>query len=72
MSKLKPKHIHTDTGVILIEPDVSKVNDKRAIKIQPNLSLWLEKYLPARNPIIPNKKVQRHVGPCPKRAQTIS
>ena len=56
MSKLKPKHIHTDTGVILIEPDVSKVNDKRAIKIQPNLNLWLEKYPPARYPIIPTKR----------------
>ena len=56
MSKLKPKHIHTDTGVILIEPDVSKVNDKRAIKIQPNLSLWLEKYPPARYPIIPTRR----------------
>ena len=35
MSKLKPKHIHRDTGVILIEPDVSKVNDKRSIKCSP-------------------------------------
>ncbi len=56
MSKLKLKHIHTDTGVILIEPDVSKVNDKRAIKIQPNLSLWLKKYPPARYPIIPTRR----------------
>ena len=53
MSKLKPKHIHMDTGVILIEPEVSKVKEKRAIKIQPNLSLWLEKYSPVRYPIIP-------------------
>ncbi len=56
MSKLKPKHIHMDTGVILIEPDVSKVNDKRAIKIQPNLNHWLEKYPPAHYPIIPTRR----------------
>ncbi len=56
MSKLKPKHIRMDIGVILIEPEVSKVKEKRAIKIQPNLSLWLEKYPPARYPIIPTRR----------------
>ena len=56
MSKLKPKHIHRDTGVILIEPDVSKVNDKRSIKFQPNLSLWLENYPPAHYPIIQKRR----------------
>ncbi len=56
MSKLKPKHIRMDNGVILIEPDVSKVNDKRAIKIQPNLSRWLKKYPPVRYPIIPTRR----------------
>ena len=56
MSKLKPKHIRMDTGIILIEPEVSKVKEKRAIKIQPNLSLWLEKYPPACYPIIPTRR----------------
>ena len=45
-----------DNGVILIEPDVSKVNDKRAIKIQPNLSRWLKKYPHVRYPIIPTRR----------------
>ena len=53
MGKLKSKHIRMDTGVILIEPEVSKVKEKRAIKIQPNLSLWLKKYPLASYPIIP-------------------
>ena len=57
MGKLKPKHIRMDTGVILIEPVVSKVKEKRAIKIQPNLSLWLEKYpLASSYPIIPKRR----------------
>ncbi len=65
MSKLKPKHIRMDTGVILIEPEVSKVKEKRAIKIQPNLSLWLEKYPPALYPIIP-MVVTTKTGPLEK------
>jgi len=44
ITKLRPKDIRFDTGVILIEPHVSKVNEKRTIKIQPNLRMWLEKY----------------------------
>jgi integrase len=50
--KLKEKDIHLDTGVILIEPETSKVNEKRQIKIQPNLRLWLEKYPISRYPIV--------------------
>jgi integrase len=42
--KLRKKDIRFDTGVILIEPEVSKVNEKRTIKIQPNLRSWLKKY----------------------------
>ena len=56
MSKLKPKHIHRDTGVILIEPDVSKVKDKRSVKIQPSRSLWLEKYPPGSYLTIPTRR----------------
>ena len=53
MGKLRPEHIRLDTGVILIEPDVSKVNEKRAIKIQPNLRMWLERYPLSQYPVIP-------------------
>ncbi len=56
MGKLKSKHIRMDTGVILIEPEVSKVKEKRAIKIQSNLSLWLKKYPLSIYPIIPARR----------------
>jgi integrase len=44
IAKLQPEHIRTDTGVILIEPDVSKVRMKRQVIIQPNLAAWLKAY----------------------------
>lgn len=44
IAKLRPEHIRLDTGVILIEPDVSKVRMKRQVIIQPNLAAWLEAY----------------------------
>jgi hypothetical protein len=53
IAKLKPEHVRTDTGVILIEPDVSKVRMKRAITIQPNLAAWLRAYPLDRFPIWP-------------------
>jgi hypothetical protein len=56
MAKLRPEHIRLDTGVILIEPEVSKVNEKRAIKIQPNLRAWLEKYPVTSYPILPVRR----------------
>lgn len=56
MAKLRPEHIRMETGVILIEPDVSKVHEKRAIKIQPNLRAWLEKYPLTSYPIIPERR----------------
>jgi len=56
LSKLKPEHIQLDTGVIRIEPEVSKVNESRQIKIQPNLRLWLEKYPPKKHPIIARRR----------------
>ena len=55
IGRLKKEHIRLDTGVILIEPEVSKVDEKRAIKIQPNLRLWLEKYPLDEYPIVPNR-----------------
>jgi integrase len=51
ISKLLPKHILMETGVILIEPEVSKVNEKRTITIQANLREWLLKYPLERYPI---------------------
>lgn len=44
ISKLEPKHVRLDTGVITIEPDVSKVRMKRTVAIQPNLAAWLRAY----------------------------
>ncbi len=53
ISKLEPKHVRLDTGVILIEPEVSKVRMKRAVAIQPNLAAWLAAYPLDRYPIMP-------------------
>jgi hypothetical protein len=39
--KLRPEHVRLDTGVIHIEPEVSKVRMKRRVTIQPNLAAWL-------------------------------
>jgi len=51
--KLRPEHVRLDSGVIHIEPEVSKVRMKRLVTIQPNLAAWLQSYLLARFPIIP-------------------
>ncbi|HSI15935.1 MAG: tyrosine-type recombinase/integrase [Rariglobus sp.] len=51
--KLKPEDIRLDTGVIMIEPEVSKVRMKRSVTIQPNLAAWLRAYPLDRFPIIP-------------------
>jgi integrase len=53
IAKLEPKHVRLDTGVILIEPEVSKVRMKRAVTIQPNLAAWLATYPLDRYPIMP-------------------
>jgi hypothetical protein len=53
ISKLEPKDVRLDTGVILIEPEVSKVRMKRAITIQPNLAAWLRTYPLEDFPIMP-------------------
>ncbi len=44
VARLLPEHIRLNTGVILIEPEVSKVRMKRMVTIQPNLSVWLQAY----------------------------
>jgi integrase len=50
--KLRPGHVQLDTGVIHIEPEVSKVSMKRNVTIQPNLAAWLRTYPLDRCPII--------------------
>ncbi len=57
--KLRPAHVRLDTGVILIEPEVSKVRMKRNVTIQPNLAAWLRAYPLERFPIIP-PNLQHH------------
>ena len=51
--KLRPEHVRIDTGVILIEPEVSKVRMKRAVTIRPKLAAWLRAYPLDRFPSIP-------------------
>ena len=55
IKKLRPEDIRYDTNVIFIEPQVSKVNEKRTIEIQPNLRTWLERYPIDDYPIIPQR-----------------
>jgi integrase len=50
--KLRPEHVRLDTGVIHIEPEVSKVRMKRNVTIQPNLATWLQAYPLDRFPIV--------------------
>ena len=56
IKKLQAKDFRFDTGVIIIEPEASKVNEKRTIKMQPNLVKWLEKYPIEEYPIIPTRR----------------
>ena len=56
IKKLQAKDFRFDTGVILVEPEASKVNEKRTIKIQPNLQRWLQRYPIADFPIIPERR----------------
>jgi integrase len=56
--KLKPEHIRLDTGVIHIEPEVSKVKMKRSITLQPNLAAWLTAYSIEHFPVIPKNSAQ--------------
>ncbi|WP_236919120.1 site-specific integrase [Ereboglobus luteus] len=52
ISRLPAKDVRLDTRTIHIEPDVSKVDMKRNIDIQPNLAAWLEAYPLDKFPII--------------------
>ena len=60
VSKLNAAAVNLETGVIHIEPDVSKVDMKRNITIQPNLAAWLLAYPLEKYPlIIKNMKHRR-------------
>jgi integrase len=64
--RMKPEHVRLDTGVIRVEPEVSKVKELRTVAIQPNLAAWLKAYPLKRFPIIvPN--LQRHRARIAKR-----
>ena len=58
ISKLRPEQVRLDTGVIHIEPEVSKVGMKRLVTIQPNLAAWLQAYPLDRFPIIPSNVIR--------------
>ncbi|HTQ30291.1 MAG TPA: site-specific integrase [Opitutaceae bacterium] len=51
--KLRPEQVCLETGVIHIEPEVSKVRMKRNVTIQPNLAAWLQAYPLEKFPIVP-------------------
>jgi integrase len=53
ISRLNAESVRLDTGIIHIEPEVSKVRDKRRVTIQPNLAAWLRAYPLKRYPILP-------------------
>ena len=57
ISKLKVDSVRLDTGVIHVEPEVSKVRMKRLVTIQPNLAVWLRAYPLDRHPIIPTNSM---------------
>lgn len=44
ISELDAEDVRLNTGVILIEPEGSKVRMKRAVTIQPKLAAWLRTY----------------------------
>ena len=53
ISKLREEDIDLETGVIRIEPEVSKINEKRTVQIQPNLDKWFRRYPLTEYPIVP-------------------
>jgi integrase len=58
--RIRPEHVLLDTGVIRIEPEVSKVKELRSVAIQPNLAAWLRTYPLREFPIIvPNLQKYR-------------
>ncbi len=66
ITKLQNTSVNLETGVIHIEPEVSKVRMKRLVTIQPNLAAWLRAYPLGRFPIIPKNAVNMHRKICIK------
>jgi site-specific recombinase XerC len=66
ISKLQAHSVQLDTGVIHIEPEVSKVRMKRLVTIQPNLAAWLRAYPLKEYPLIPTNAVNWHRKLCKK------
>ncbi len=66
ITKLQPESVRLDTGVIHIEPEVSKVRMKRLVTIQPNLAAWLKAYPLKKFPHIPKNAVNMHRKICVK------
>lgn len=59
ISKIRPKDIKLSTDTIHIEPEAAKTNEKRLIKIQPNLKAWLKRYPLKKYPVLPFPNVER-------------
>ena len=66
ITKLKPDSVKLDTGVIRIEPDVSKVRMPRIITIQPNLAVWLRAYPLEKFAIVPPNTMNLRQVVCKK------
>jgi integrase len=66
ISKLEPESVRLDTGVIHIEPEVSKVRMKRLVTIQPNLAAWLRAYPLKHYPILPMNAEELRAKICRK------
>ena len=64
ISKLQVESVHLDTGVIHIEPEVSKVRMKRLVSIQPNLAAWLRAYPLKHYPILPKNAEELRAKVC--------
>ncbi|AHF89148.1 hypothetical protein OPIT5_01610 [Opitutaceae bacterium TAV5] len=52
IARLPASDVRLDTGTIIIEPHVSKVNMRRPVTIQPNLAAWLKAYPLEKFPVI--------------------
>jgi integrase len=67
ISKIRPEHIDFANGVIRIEPEVSKVNERRIIQIQPNLRAWLKQYPLPEKGAVPRGNANRIITDVRKR-----
>ncbi|OAM91190.1 hypothetical protein AW736_04395 [Termitidicoccus mucosus] len=62
ITKLPAADVRLENNAITIEPDVSKVNMRRLVTIQPNLAVWLQAYPLDQYPIIPSKDKMKNVA----------